>query len=196
MKNLLTITLMILIGCGSPEKKTEEMDHSEHANHEAASTDGDGEKKKAKSPKQMAMANVGDNHVHIEYSSPGKRGRQIFGGLVAFGEVWVTGAHRATSINFGTDVKIGGTTIPAGKYALFTIPGEEEWTIIINKNWDQHLADDYDQADDLVRVSSVVQKPEETVESLTYTVEQIDETMGMITISWDDVAVGFEIENI
>ena len=56
-----------------------------------------------------------------------------------------------STINFNNDSKIEGNLIPAGKYALFTIPGKEKWTVIINKNWDQHLADDYDQVEDVLR---------------------------------------------
>lgn len=193
MKNLFILSILSLLwACSNPKKNTEEQekteDHSAHAS--AASSD-----KKSKSPKQMAMTNVGENHVHIEYNSPGKRGRQIFGGLVAYSEVWVTGAHRATSINFSQEVKVGGVDIPKGKYALFTIPGEDQWTIIINTNWDQHLADDYDQAEDIVRVQVEPVKLNEVVESLTYKVEEVNKNKGTIIISWDDVAVSFEVQN-
>lgn len=190
MKNLTFLLILVILGaCSAPENKSE--DHSGHENHAAASS----EKPKSKSPEKMAMTNVGKNHVHIEYHSPSKRGRQIFGGLVAYGEVWVTGAHSATSIRFSKDVEIGGTQIPVGKYALFTIPGEEEWTVIINNNWEQHLADDYDQAEDVVRFQVTPRKLDQPVESLTYLVEPVDEMTGTITISWDDVAISFEVKN-
>ncbi|MDW3197045.1 MAG: DUF2911 domain-containing protein [Cytophagales bacterium] len=190
MKNLTFLLILVILGaCSAPENKSE--DHSGHEGHAAASS----EKPKSKSPAKMAMTNVGKNHVHIEYHSPSKRGRQIFGGLVAYGEVWVTGAHNATSIRFSKDVEIGGTQIPIGKYALFTIPGEEEWTVIINKNWEQHLADDYDQAEDVVRFQVTPKKLDQPMESLTYLVELVDEATGTITISWDDVAISFEVKN-
>ena len=190
MKNLTFLLILVILGaCSAPENKSE--DHSGHEGHAAASS----EKPKSKSPAKMAMTNVGKNHVHIEYHSPSKRGRQIFGGLVAYGEVWVTGAHNATSIRFSKDVEIGGTQIPIGKYALFTIPGEEEWTVIINKNWEQHLADDYDQAEDVVRFQVTPKKLDQPMESLTYLVEPVDEATGTITISWDDVAISFEVKN-
>ena len=192
MKNAIFLIMIIMIwSCSNTEKNSESHDHKDHSAH-TAETSGDS---KPKSPKKMAMTNVGDNHVHIEYSSPSKRGRQIFGGLVAFGEVWVTGAHKATSIQFSTDVEVEGTTITAGKYALFTIPGEEEWTIIINKNWDQHLADEYDAADDIVRIKATPVALEEPVESLTYKVEELDAYNGKISISWDNVLVSFELKN-
>jgi hypothetical protein len=192
MKNLfiLLVAATLFWSCSSSEKQAEstEHDHSTHA--QAENTES-----KPKSPKQMAMTNVGDNHVHIEYSSPGKRGRQIFGGLVGYGEVWVTGAHRATSISFTSNVTIGGVNIEKGKYGLFTIPGEDQWTVIINTNWDQHLADDYNEAEDVVRVQVESVKLNEVVESLTYKVEEIDSTKGKITISWDDVSISFEVQN-
>ena len=170
------------------EQKSDEMDHSAHMADSK-------EQPKSKSPMQMAMTNVGKNHVHIEYHSPSKRGRQIFGGLVAYGEVWVTGAHNATSIRFSKDVEIGGVEIPEGKYALFTIPREDEWTVIINKNWDQHLADEYDQAEDIVRLKVTPEKLDEPVESLTYEVIAEDAKTGTIVISWDDVRISFTIKN-
>ena len=170
------------------EQKSDEMDHSAHMADSK-------EQPKSKSPMQMAMTNVGKNHVHIEYHSPSKRGRQIFGGLVAYGEVWVTGAHNATSIRFSKDVEIGGVEIPEGKYALFTIPREDEWTVIINKNWDQHLADEYDQAEDIVRLKVTPEKLDEPVESLIYEVIAEDAKTGTIVISWDDVRISFTIKN-
>ncbi len=190
------INAILLIGllsaCTSPNNKEEKSEETDHTAHAAAQSSDDS---KPKSPKKMAMTNIGDNHVHIEYNSPSKRGRVIFGGLVAFGEVWSTGAHNATSINFPNPVMIGGVNIEKGKYALFTIPGKDEWIIIINRNWDQHLADDYDQAEDVVRIKVQPVSLDEPIESLTYEVKEIDETKGTITISWDNVAVSFEVVN-
>jgi len=191
MKNFLMLLLGALL-LGSCSNAEQQSSTSNEHDHTAAASEA---KKKPKSPKQMAMTNVGENHVHIEYSSPSKRGRLIFGGLVGYGEVWVTGAHRATSISFASDVKMGGVDIPAGKYGLFTIPDEEEWTIIINTNWDQHLADDYQESEDVVRVKANATKLNEVVESLTYEVVEIDASTGSITISWDDTSVSFEIKN-
>ena len=171
------------------EGKSDEIDHSAHM------AEGK-EQPKSKSPMQMVMTNVGENHVHIEYHSPSKRGRQIFGGLVAYGEVWVTGAHNATSIRFSKDVEIGGVKITEGKYALFTIPGKKEWTVIINKNWDQHLADEYDEAEDMVRFTVTPEALEKSVESLTYEVIPEGNDTGTVAISWDDVRISFELKNV
>lgn len=194
MKHLLTmLTLVVVItACSSSKEEKATEDHSMHQSSSAKPEEG---AKKPLSPRTMAMANVGDNHVHIDYGSPGKRGRMIFGGLVGFGQVWATGAHSATSITFGEDVTINGTNVPAGKYGLFTIPGETEWTIIISKDWDMHLADDYTPDNDVVRVEAPVSQLDEVVESLTFEVADLGDGKGKVTISWDQTSVFFELQN-
>ncbi|MEX2336800.1 MAG: DUF2911 domain-containing protein [Fulvivirga sp.] len=84
-----------------------------------------------------AKGRVGSTNISINYHAPGVKGRILWGGLVPYDQVWVTGAHMATRLEFDSDLLIGGQKVPAGKYALFTIPGREEWTVIINKNWEQ-----------------------------------------------------------
>ena len=86
------------------------------------------------SPLGTLKQRVGLTDIEINYSRPSAKGRPIFGGLVPYGEVWRTGANGRTTISFSTPVKLNGTDIPAGKYSLFTIPGESEWTIVINKD--------------------------------------------------------------
>ena len=166
-----------------------EMDHSQHV------APADTTQQKPKSPLTSAMAMVGGNHIHIEYSSPSVRGRQIFGGLVAFGEVWSTGAHKATSIQFEKTVTIQGKEVPAGKYGFFTIPGQSEWTIILNQVWDMHLADDYDMSKDILRIQVSPETLPETVESLTYSVEETAPGTAKISVAWDKVKVSFEAIN-
>ena len=189
---LLLTTISLFWACSTPSKQTsEESAHVEH-NHEA---EGEKEVKKPLSPRMATMSNIGQNHVHIDYGSPGKRGRMIFGGLVGFGQVWATGAHKATSINFGKDAIVNGVNIPSGKYGLFTIPGEAEWTIIINKDWDMHLADEYNEANDIVRLQAPVQTMDEVVESLTFEVKEADAKNGTVSIKWDQTSVSFEVIN-
>jgi hypothetical protein len=192
MKKSAYLLLLVLItfSC-APKSESDSVaseDHSQHQAKEASPTT-------SKSPKTEAMAMIGGNHIHIDYSSPSVRGRQIFGGLVGFGEVWSTGAHKATSIKFDKNVLIGGKEIPAGKYGFFTIPGENEWTIILNKVWDMHLADDYNQTEDLVRLTVVPQTLPETVESLTYTVIEKSANTAEISVAWDKTKVSFEVIN-
>jgi hypothetical protein len=148
-----------------------------------------------KSPRQMAMAMVGNNHVHIDYGSPSVRGRTIWGGLVAYDQVWATGAHKATWIDFAEDVEINGKLIPKGKYGFFTIPNANEWTLILNKVWDMHLADDYDASNDIIRVKSKPTNLSETVEALTFEVKDTNGKKGVVTLSWDSLSVSLTFTN-
>jgi hypothetical protein len=86
------------------------------------------------SPTATLKQHIGLTDIEITYSRPSVKGRKIYGGLVPYGEVWRTGANASTKISFSTPVKLNGNEIPAGKYSLFTIPGEDEWTIIISKD--------------------------------------------------------------
>src|SRR5690348_4160736 len=104
------------------------------------------------SPSSTLKQRVGLTDIEISYSRPSARDRLIFGGLVPYGQVWRTGANARTTISFSTPVKLNGTEIPAGKYALFTIPGESDWTIILNKNT-KSSALSYDASNDVARIS-------------------------------------------
>ena len=141
-----------------------------------------------KSIKSIAVGIIGGDSIKISYHSPGVRKRVIWGGLVPYEEVWVTGAHDATTITFGKDIVVGTATVPAGKYALFTIPGKNEWTVIINKHWQQHLASEYDEKDDVVRVKVKPKKSAHT-ERLQYFVEAGKEKGGKIAVAWEKVRV-------
>jgi len=195
----LIVCIALLCACATPEKKTTEEsvahEHAESNDHGDHSSEAPKEVKKPLSPRTSSMSNIGDNHVHIDYGSPGKRGRMIFGGLVGYGTIWATGAHKATYINFGKDVIVNDVAIATGKYGLFTIPGESEWTIIISKDWDMHLADEYDEANDIVRIQAPVQNLDEVVESLTFEINEADEKNGTVTIKWDQTAVFFDVKN-
>ncbi|HEX6224985.1 MAG TPA: DUF2911 domain-containing protein [Chryseolinea sp.] len=149
-----------------------------------------------KSIAQEAHEQIGNAHIMIFYTAPAVRDRIIWGGLVPYGEVWVTGAHAATSIEFSEDLKINGKLIAAGKYAFFTIPGKEKWTIILNKNWDQHLTDEYDPADDVVRLETAPEPLPTVQERLQYKIIPLADTKGLITISWEKIKVTlpFELE--
>ncbi|HEX2627970.1 MAG TPA: DUF2911 domain-containing protein, partial [Chitinophagaceae bacterium] len=142
------------------------------------------------SPHRTAMLTVHGTHVHIEYSSPGVKGRIVWGGLVSYDKVWVTGAHQATRVRFYNDVIVNTDTISKGTYALFTIPGETEWTVILNKNYDQHLTDEYDQKEDVLRL---IVRPEthHFTPRLTYGIEELEGQGGVINILWDKMKIDF-----
>ena len=165
----------------------------QHENHQVIDTAKT--QTKPKSPKMQAMAMIGDNHVHIDFASPSVRGRSIWNGLVAFDQVWSSGAHKATSIEFGQDVMIQGVHVPKGKYGFFTIPGKATWTLILSKTWDMHLADEYKEENDLLRLTVMPNENKEFAESLTYDVKAINENEGRIILSWEKLNVSFDFAN-
>jgi hypothetical protein len=137
---------------------------------------------------------VGNTMLKINYTAPAVRGRAIWGALVPYDKVWVTGAHNATAMEVGKDFRMGGKTIPAGKYGLFTIPGREQWTIIVNKKWNQHQADQYTESEDVVRLKVKPQATAENVERLKYEINQKGDRTADITMSWEKLRIGFPIE--
>ncbi len=132
---------------------------------------------------------IGEASIKINHGSPGVRGRTVWNGLVAYDQVWVTGSHSATSVTFSQDIEIQGTKVPAGTYAFFTIPSAQEWTLIINKNYQQHLADDYTEKEDVVRLKVKPETLENTVQRLTYAINKKTDEEGAITMSWEKIKV-------
>lgn len=143
-----------------------------------------------KSIKSMAVAVIGGDSIKITYHSPGVRNRIIWGGLVPFDEVWVTGAHDATTIEIDKPFIIEGKEIPAGKYALFTIPGKKSWTVILNKNWNQHLAMEYEAKDDVIRFQVKPVKNKHT-ERLQYFIEENKKGYS-IAVTWEKLKIPFQ----
>lgn len=137
---------------------------------------------------------IGKTHFTIKYHAPAVRGRMIWGGLVTYDEVWVTGAHSATTLEFDQDIVISGKPILAGKYAFFTIPGKEKWVLILNKNWDQHLADDYDAKEDVVRIEVTPQILAESQERLKYSLTDEDNNKVAMNMRWEKIKVILPIQ--
>lgn len=140
-----------------------------------------------KSIKAYIKNNIGVAQFTIQYHSPAVKGRVIWGGLVPMDQVWVTGGHRATSIECDLPFTIGAKSLPAGKYALFTIPGKEKWTLIINKKWDQHLTDEYSEQDDLIRIELIPQASKHQ-ERLRYDIQSTVEKSGLILFQWEKLS--------
>jgi len=143
----------------------------------------------AASPPSLVRNQVGLTTVELEYGRPAVRGRKVFGGLVPFGEVWRTGANTASKITFSKDVTFGGEDVAAGTYGLFSIPGESEWTIILNKNPEQWGAYAYDAAQDVVRVQAKSTKLAVPVESLTINLSDVVGAGANLAIEWDTTRV-------
>ncbi len=137
-----------------------------------------------KSIRSAVVGKIGSANVRINYYSPGVRGRIIWGGVVPLDEVWVTGAHSATNLEVSKAFRIGNKTIPAGKYAIFTIPSNNEWIFILNKNYEQHLTDDYDAKDDIIRIKVKPLPLSKPLERLQYFIEP-----GKIVMGWDKLKI-------
>jgi hypothetical protein len=133
-------------------------------------------------PKSPRVTATGDN-VEIAYGQPSKNGRQIFPGLEAYGKVWRAGANKSTDITFKKDATFGGTPVKAGTYSLFIIPGETEFTFILNSVAGQPGAFEYDKNKDknVAEVKVPRQKTASTVEKLTFSLPK-----GSLVFEWDD----------
>lgn len=147
----------------------------------------------AASPTCTIKQHFGLTDVEIVYSRPGVKGRTIFGSLVPYDKVWRTGANNATKITFSTPVKLNGAEIPAGTYALFTIPGENEWTIIISKNVTQSALQ-YDEKADVVRVKATPVKLAETIETFTIEFNNITDESAVLNLVWEKTVVPIKLE--
>jgi hypothetical protein len=147
----------------------------------------------AASPACTLKQHVGLTDIEIVYSRPGVKGRPIFDGLVPYGQVWRTGANNATKITFSTLVKLNGAEIPAGTYALFTIPGETEWTIIISKDPAASIFN-YNQTNDLMRVKATPVKLSQTIETFTIEFTDIRDESATLNLLWEKTLVPVKIE--
>lgn len=137
------------------------------------------------SPLHKTDGMVGDIKINVQYGSPAVKGRKIYGGLVPYGKVWRTGANEATTVEFSKDVLIKGNKLPAGKYALFTIPYEDRpWVVIFNKVWDQWGAFDYNKDEDALRVDIKPQMKDESQERL-----KIEVTDKGVQMTWEKLVL-------
>jgi len=146
------------------------------------------------SPAATIKQVVGLADVEIVYSRPSAKGRVVFGDLVSFDQVWRTGANAATTISFNEEMTIGGTKVPAGKYALFTIPSKTEWTVIINKNTALWGSDGYKQEEDVVRVKVKPTSLADAVETFTIGVSNLTQNGAFVDIVWEKTKISFPIE--
>jgi len=137
---------------------------------------------------------IGFGEVEVKYSRPSARGRTIYGGLVPFGELWRTGAHDATTIKFSEVVKLNGNDIPAGTYTLFTIPNQNEWTIVINKAIEMHGTSDYTQEQDLVRFTAKPEKSARYYETFTIEVNDLTKEEAGMFLLWENTQVKLTIK--
>ena len=136
---------------------------------------------------------IGVTDISVEYSRPDKRGREIFGGLVPYGKVWRTGANSPTKIKFSDAVKIGGQEVPAGEYALYTIPNENEWSIVLSKNLKLWGAYGYKPDADALRVNVKPTALADAVETFTIGFDNLKDDSATLALEWDKTRVPVEL---
>ncbi len=158
----------------------------------AFATPAHAEEKKRASPHVDVSANLGGKKITISYGRPSVKGRAIFGGLVPWGEVWRTGADEATKLTTEADIVIGGLKVPKGEYALFTIPTEKAWTLVVNKTATQWGAFKHDAKQDLGRVPMTVTAATKPVEQFTIELVPAGKQL-TLKLSWDKTVASVAI---
>ena len=143
---------------------------------------------------QIVKQRVGLTDIEIDYSRPNKNDREIFGGLVPYGQVWRTGANATTKIKFSGPVKLEGKEVPAGEYVLFTIPTADEWTLIIYKDTKVQSAGDYKQENDAARVISKPTALPTKVETFTIGFAEVKGPSAILHLDWDQTRVPVKVE--
>lgn len=140
------------------------------------------------SPVAISRVTVNDTYIKVVYGQPLKKDRVIFGELEPYGKVWRTGANEATEITFTNDVTMGGKVIPAGTYSLFTIPGKDNWTVILNSGLGQFGAFQYDESLDVVRFDVPASESDKIYEAFTIRFEVAGNTVSLV-LNWDNTEV-------
>lgn len=155
-----------------------------------------------KSP--MDVAYLPDNFAHDRkageeviakayYSRPAKSDRVVFGGIVPYGKVWRVGANEAVEFKAFKDLSMGGKSLEAGTYSLFAIPGETEWTIIVNSDLDYWGAFKYDERKDVIRFTVPSKSLSEVVESFSIKFEDLGSGNAVMRLGWDQTMVEIPI---
>ena len=140
----------------------------------------------APSPKATVSQTVGLTDITIEYSSPGVKGRKIWGELVPYNEIWRAGANAATKITFSNDVTIEGTKVPKGSYSLFIKPVQNgNWTIMLNKDASASVSD-RKEADDVVKVN-VKPVQSDFNERLAFNITDFDDNKAVVNMEWENI---------
>lgn len=151
--------------------------------------EADPEARPVASPHTVVEQQVGTIEAKVDYSRPSMRKRDVFGKLVGYDKVWRTGANASTKVSFTGDVKFGDQEVPAGDYALYTIPNKSDWTVILHKKTDMWGANGYDATNDLIRVEAPVVKMADTQESFRIDFNGFHEGGADLAMSWGNTMV-------
>lgn len=149
----------------------------------------------APSPSASFEQALGLSTVSMEYSRPGKKGRDLFGGLVPYDQIWRTGANASTKITFSDDMKLAGKEVEAGTYALYSIPGENEWTLMLYS--DLTLGGNvagYDESNEYLRFTVKPQEFPMEVETMTFMVQNVTSNSAVLVLVWGNTMVPMQIE--
>jgi hypothetical protein len=147
------------------------------------------------SPLAIASVRYKDAYIKVTYSQPQKREREIFGKLVPYGQVWRTGANEATEITVTRDMMIGDQVLKAGTYSIFTIPGQTEWTIIINSELGLWGSYNYNEKMDLMRFNVPVTENSTFFEAFTISFDHRNE-MADLLMMWEKVKITIPLKFI
>lgn len=147
----------------------------------------------AASPTQTIKQDFGISSIELSYSRPAMKGRKVFGDLVPYGKLWRTGANAATRVKFADDVTIAGAPVKAGEYVLYTVPGENEWEVVLNKGLTNWGIDGYKQDQDVARVKVKPVKLDDNVENFTLQLADIKPNSANLQIMWEKTGVNVPI---
>lgn len=145
------------------------------------------------SPRVKTEYQVGLVNVSLDYGQPGVKGRTIYGALIPYGKVWRTGANSSTKISFSGDVELGGNELPAGDYALYSIPGKQEWTIIIYGNPKLWGAGNYDEENEVFRFKVKPAATSDFHETFSLGFENYNANGGDMIITWEKTKVSIPV---
>ena len=148
------------------------------------------------SPTTTIVQKIGISNVIIDYSRPGVKKREIFGGLVPFNKIWRTGANKATKITFEENCIFGGAKVKKGSYSLFTIPGEEEWTVLLNRETELWGAGDYNEENEVLRIAVEPEETKDFTESFTIDFGNFKSFSAILSIKWANTLINVEIESM
>ncbi|HET6934050.1 MAG TPA: DUF2911 domain-containing protein [Candidatus Angelobacter sp.] len=151
------------------------------------------DKSKRPSPPAKAEVTLKGKQITIDYSRPSMRGRKIMGELVPYGKVWRTGANEATTLTTPIALNIGGTSVPAGKYTLWTLPSESGWKLIINKQTGQ-WGTEYDEKQDLARVDMQKSSLQQPVEQFTISFDKKSDDAADLVLEWETTRVSVPVK--
>ena len=194
MNFLALLIIMSMSNCGSSPSQ----DYS--SENEDATTNLSGVGQEKLSPYRKEKHSLSKTKIEIAYSAPSVKGRDLWGELVPYDLVWRTGADEASTIEVGTEITLLDNegqefTLPKGKYAIFTIPSKEAWTIIFNTEYDQWGAFNYNEEKDQIRLSTKPIEVEDHVEQLKFSILETDSDRGEIKLAWGNlqVPIGFSV---